>query len=104
MNRSSNSPSPRLFYCSGHREFHDRGCCCGSDRHQPLPIPLPGPTRRLVRCTTHVYFDGFNLYYSALKKTPYKRLDLEALGHRLLRRDQIAYLLHDVYQLGCPKP
>ena len=28
---------------------------------------------------TCVYVDGFNLYYGALKRTPYKWLDLAAL-------------------------
>jgi hypothetical protein len=35
---------------------------------------------------THVYIDGFNLYYGALKGTKYKWLDLEALCARLLPR------------------
>ena len=38
---------------------------------------------------THVYIDGFNLYYRALKGTPYKWLDLEALCHRLLPQNTI---------------
>jgi len=33
---------------------------------------------------TYVYVDGFNLYYSALKNTPYKWLDLRALFARIL--------------------
>lgn len=32
----------------------------------------------------NVYIDGFNLYYGALKGTPYKWLDLEALSQRLV--------------------
>jgi NYN domain len=36
-----------------------------------------------------VYVDGFNLYYGALKDTPYRWLDLGALCSRLLKRDQI---------------
>lgn len=32
----------------------------------------------------NVYIDGFNLYYGALKGTPYKWLDLEALCQRLV--------------------
>jgi uncharacterized LabA/DUF88 family protein len=31
----------------------------------------------------NIYVDGFNLYYGALKGTPYKWLDLEALSRRL---------------------
>jgi len=38
---------------------------------------------------TIVYIDGFNLYYGAVKRTPYKWLDLEALCHRLLPNDEI---------------
>jgi len=34
---------------------------------------------------TYVYVDGFNLYYGALKNTPYKWLDLRALFARILR-------------------
>ncbi len=38
---------------------------------------------------TIVYIDGFNLYYGAVKDTPYKWLDLEALCRRLLPKDDI---------------
>ncbi|GIU83753.1 MAG: hypothetical protein KatS3mg008_0528 [Acidimicrobiales bacterium] len=38
---------------------------------------------------TIVYIDGFNLYYGAVKGTPYKWLDLEALCRRLLPKDKI---------------
>jgi uncharacterized LabA/DUF88 family protein len=34
---------------------------------------------------TYVYVDGFNLYYGALKRTPYKWLDLKALFKSILR-------------------
>lgn len=33
---------------------------------------------------TYVYIDGFNLYYGALKNTPYKWLNLKLLFHHLL--------------------
>jgi len=33
---------------------------------------------------TVIYIDGFNLYYSALKRTPYKWLDLKAVCQNLL--------------------
>lgn len=36
-----------------------------------------------------VYIDGFNLYYGALKGSPYKWLDLEKLSRSLLPRDEI---------------
>jgi NYN domain-containing protein len=39
--------------------------------------------------STHVYIDGFNLYYGALKGTPHKWLDLSALCRRLLPDDDI---------------
>jgi uncharacterized LabA/DUF88 family protein len=38
---------------------------------------------------TIVYFDGFNLYYGALKGTPFKWLDLAALSRRLLPNDEV---------------
>jgi uncharacterized LabA/DUF88 family protein len=38
---------------------------------------------------TIVYIDGFNLYYGAVKDTPYRWLDLEALSRRLQPRDTI---------------
>ena len=37
----------------------------------------------------NVYVDGFNLYYGALKKTPYKWLDLSGLCNLLLPHDTI---------------
>ena len=38
---------------------------------------------------TIVYIDGFNFYYGAVKGTPYKWVDLEAVSHRLLPGDDI---------------
>lgn len=38
---------------------------------------------------TNVYVDGFNLYYGALKGTPYKWLDLEALAKTLMPNETI---------------
>jgi len=43
------------------------------------------PTRR----RTIVYVDGFNLFYGALKGTPYKWLDLDGLFRRLRPHDDI---------------
>jgi hypothetical protein len=37
----------------------------------------------------NVYIDGFNLYYGALKKTPFKWLDLSRLCQALLPSDAI---------------
>lgn len=34
---------------------------------------------------TYIYVDGFNLYYGAVKDTPYKWLDLKALFSRILK-------------------
>jgi hypothetical protein len=38
---------------------------------------------------TNVYVDGFNLFYGALKGSPYKWLDLDALCRMLLPKDTI---------------
>ena len=37
----------------------------------------------------NVYIDGFNLYYGAVKSSPFKWLDLAALCHRMLPADHI---------------
>ncbi len=57
----------------------------------------------------NVYIDGFNLYYGALKGSPYKWLDLAALCHRMLPNDTvqtIEYFTANVsarlYDLGLP--
>lgn len=39
--------------------------------------------------TTHVYIDGFNLYYGCLKGTQHRWLELEALCRRLLPKDRV---------------
>lgn len=39
---------------------------------------------------THVYVDGFNLYYGAVKGTPYKWLNIKRLCELLLPKHQIA--------------
>jgi hypothetical protein len=41
------------------------------------------------RPTTNVYIDGFNLYFGALKGSPYKWLDLEALCAKLLPHNDV---------------
>lgn len=48
---------------------------------------MNGPNRTGLR--TIVYIDGFNFYYGAIKDTPYKWLDLEALCQLLLPDDLI---------------
>lgn len=40
----------------------------------------------------HVYIDGFNLYYGALKRTPWKWLDLAALCRAMLPHDTIEHI------------
>lgn len=47
-----------------------------------------------LKLRTNIYVDGFNLYYGALRKTPYRWVNLEALFQFLLPRntiDQIKY-------------
>lgn len=46
-------------------------------RKQPLLIFMP-PFR------TYIYIDGFNLYYRALRNTPFKWLDLQSLFSNIL--------------------
>jgi uncharacterized LabA/DUF88 family protein len=43
---------------------------------------------------TNVYIDGFNLYYGALKRTPYKWLNLAKLCQELLPNDTIQYVYY----------
>ena len=38
---------------------------------------------------TNIYVDGFNLYYGALRKTPYRWVNLEALFQFLLPQNTI---------------
>lgn len=45
--------------------------------------------REVNRRRAIVYVDGFNLYYGALKGTPYRWLDIYALCKKLLPRDEI---------------
>jgi len=42
-----------------------------------------------AKLRTYVYVDGFNLYYRALRKTPYKWLDLEVLCRELLHPENV---------------
>lgn len=52
---------------------------------------------------TIVYVDGFNLYYGALKRTPYRWLDLGALCARLLPKDQVVAIKYFTAQV-VPRP
>lgn len=38
---------------------------------------------------TYAYIDGFNLYFGALKGTPYRWLDVAKMCERLLRKDDV---------------
>ena len=38
---------------------------------------------------TNVYIDGFNLYYRALKDTPFRWLDLRKLAETVFPQDDI---------------
>jgi len=49
------------------------------------PLLFPG-----ARMKTYVYVDGFNLYYGAVKGTPFRWLDIRKLCQLLLPRHQIA--------------
>ena len=42
-----------------------------------------------MRLKTNIYVDGFNLYYRALKDTPFRWLDLRKLAETLFPRDTI---------------
>jgi hypothetical protein len=44
--------------------------------------------------STHVYIDGFNLYYGCLKDTPYRWLNLMALCRRLLSAEHAPTRIH----------
>lgn len=48
---------------------------------------------------THVYIDGFNLYYGLLKGTPYKWLDLERWCDELLPRNHVSKILYFTAQV-----
>lgn len=53
----------------------------------------------MPRLRAHVYVDGFNLYYGALQRTPYKWLDLSALCARVFSQfeiEKIWYFTADV--------
>ena len=43
----------------------------------------------IVRVRTHVYIDGFNLYYGAIRGTRYHWLDLDKMCRLLLPENQI---------------
>ena len=52
----------------------------------------------------HVYIDGFNLYYGALKRTPYKWLDLAKLCQHMLPGDHIRHIGYYTGEGQCTPP
>lgn len=52
---------------------------------------------------TNVYIDGFNLYYGALRGTPHKWLDVDALCRALLPRHDIARIRYFIAKVD-PRP
>jgi uncharacterized LabA/DUF88 family protein len=52
---------------------------------------------------TYVYVDGFNLYYGAVKDTPYRWLDLNKLSQLLLPRHEIAKIKYFTARI-VPRP
>ena len=55
------------------------------------PVGSRPPAKALCLCkgVTNVYIDGFNLYYRALKDTPFRWLDLRKLAETLFPQDDI---------------
>jgi hypothetical protein len=51
----------------------------------------------------HIYVDGFNLYYGALKRTPWKWLDLSALCRVMLPNDTIEHIHYFTARVS-PRP
>lgn len=52
---------------------------------------------------TVVYVDGFNLYYGALRKTPFKWLDIEKLCNSILKNTPIARIKYFTARVS-PRP
>lgn len=52
------------------------------------------PFLRSRSIKTSVYIDGFNFYYSAVKRTPYKWLDLKLLCEKVLQRHHDICAVH----------
>lgn len=49
---------------------------------------------------TYVYIDGFNLYYGAVKGTPYKWLDLLQMCRKLLPKNEIIKIKYYTAKVG----
>jgi hypothetical protein len=61
------------------RNYPPAACCRLKGRSSERPLLV---WEEAIR--TYVYVDGFNLYYGAVKGTPFKWLDLTALARRVL--------------------
>ena len=66
----------RSRFCS---RYPPSACCRLKGRSSERPLLLMGPSVR-----TSVYVDGFNLYYGAVKDTPFKWLNLVDLARQLV--------------------
>jgi uncharacterized LabA/DUF88 family protein len=49
---------------------------------------------------THVYIDGFNLYYGLLKDKPYKWLNLESFCHQILPHNHVQKIYYFTAKLN----
>ena len=57
-----------------------------------------------VRMRTHVYVDGYNLYYGSLKRTPHKWLNIHDLCTALMPRNDIRAIRYFTAQVsGTPR-
>ena len=83
------------------------GAVCGW-WHSPPADPLNRVTNLTLAADTrdpmsridaNVYVDGFNVYYSALRDSPHRWLDLQALATRLLEPD---FALHRIRYFTAP--
>jgi hypothetical protein len=72
---------------SGYPDSYDspasKGPVRGGPKDRPLILPAPNPNRTIV------YIDGFNLYYGAVRGTPWKWLDLARFFHQVRPADSI---------------
>ena len=72
----------RLWYCS----FTTPIASPVGSRPPSVAVSVFVREKRLI---TNVYIDGFNLYYRALKDTPFRWLDLRKLAETLFPQDNI---------------
>ena len=72
------------------------GAGCEAAARRPL---LFSGNDRMLR--THVYIDGFNLYYGALKGTPYRWLDVARLCELMLPPNDVKLINYYTAKVGC---